>query len=65
MAKPQRDVFQAMWNGEGSADEIIEAKGLKQVTDTGAIEAMIQTILDANAAQVEQYRAADDDKQKK
>ena len=54
-----------MWDGEGSADEIIDAKGLKQVTDTGAIEAMIQSILDANSAQVEQYRAADADKQKK
>jgi len=63
--KTAKDVFQAMWEGEGSADDIIESKGLKQVTDTGAIEAMIQTILDANAAQVEQYRAADEDKQKK
>lgn len=63
--KTAKDVLQAMWNGEGSADEIIEAKGLKQVTDTGAIEIMIQEILDANAAQVEQYRAADPDKQKK
>ena len=63
--KTAKDVFQAMWDGEGSADEIIKAKGLKQVTDTGAIEAMIQEILDANAAQVEQYRAADEDKQKK
>lgn len=63
--KTAKDVLQAMWNGEGSADEIIEAKGLKQVTDTGAIEVMIQEILDANAAQVEQYRAADPDKQKK
>ncbi|SBS30034.1 Aspartyl/glutamyl-tRNA(Asn/Gln) amidotransferase subunit B [Marinomonas spartinae] len=63
--KTAKDVLQAMWNDEGSADEIIEAKGLKQVTDTGAIEAMIQEILDANATQVEQYRSADPDKQKK
>ncbi|MBJ7537698.1 Asp-tRNA(Asn)/Glu-tRNA(Gln) amidotransferase subunit GatB [Marinomonas transparens] len=63
--KTAKDVFQLMWEGEGSADDIIEAKGLKQVTDTGAIEAMIQTILDANSAQVEQYRAAEPDKQKK
>ena len=63
--KTAKDILQAMWDGEGSADEIIEAKGLKQVTDTGAIEAMIQTILDANTAQVEQYRASDEDKQKK
>ena len=63
--KTAKDVFQAMWEGEGSADDIIESKGLKQVTDTGAIEAMIQTILDANTTQVEQYRAAEEDKQKK
>lgn len=63
--KTAKDVFQAMWLGEGSADQIIDAKGLKQVTDTGAIESMIQTIMDANQAQVEQYRAADEDKQKK
>lgn len=63
--KTAKDVLQAMWQGEGSADDIIESKGLKQVTDTGAIEAMIQGILDANTAQVEQYRAAEPDKQKK
>ncbi|TPE52396.1 Asp-tRNA(Asn)/Glu-tRNA(Gln) amidotransferase subunit GatB [Maribrevibacterium harenarium] len=63
--KTAKSVLQAMWDGEGSADEIISAKGLKQVTDTGAIETMIQGIIDANAAQVEQYRAADEDKRKK
>lgn len=63
--KTAKDVLQSMWNGEGSADEIIESKGLKQVTDTDAIESMIQGILEANTAQVEQYRAADPDKQKK
>ncbi|WP_417551377.1 Asp-tRNA(Asn)/Glu-tRNA(Gln) amidotransferase subunit GatB [Marinomonas fungiae] len=60
-----KSVLQAMWEGQGSADEIIEAKGLKQVTDTGAIETMIQGVLEANAAQVEQFRASDEDKQKK
>lgn len=63
--KTAKSVFQAMWEGEGSADEIIEAKGLKQVTDTGAIEEMIQGVLDANPDQVEQFRASDEDKQKK
>lgn len=63
--KTAKNVLQSMWEGEGSADEIIEAKGLKQVTDTGAIESMIQGVLDANAAQVEQFRASDEDKQKK
>ena len=63
--KTAKSVLQSMWEGEGSADQIIDAKGLKQVTDTGAIEEMIQGVLDANAAQVEQFRASDEDKQKK
>lgn len=55
--KIAREVFEAMWNGEGEADSIIEKKGLKQVTDTGAIEAMIDEVLAANAAMVEEYKA--------
>jgi aspartyl-tRNA(Asn)/glutamyl-tRNA(Gln) amidotransferase subunit B len=59
-------VFEAMASGEGdSADAIIEAKGLKQVTDSGAIEAMLDEVLAANAEQVEQYRAADEAKRGK
>ena len=58
-------VFEAMAAGEGSADEIIEKKGLKQVTDTGAIESMLDEVLAANAAQVEQYRASDEAKRGK
>ncbi|MDN4638569.1 Asp-tRNA(Asn)/Glu-tRNA(Gln) amidotransferase GatCAB subunit B, partial [Bacillus sp. PsM16] len=42
-------VFEAMANGEGSADEIIEKRGLKQVTDSGAIESMLDEVLAANA----------------
>ncbi|KWS39256.1 Asp-tRNA(Asn)/Glu-tRNA(Gln) amidotransferase subunit GatB [Pseudomonas syringae] len=58
-------VFEAMANGEGSADEIIEKRGLKQVTDSGAIESMLDEVLAANAEQVEQYRAADEAKRGK
>ncbi len=58
-------VFEAMAAGEGSADEIIEKKGLKQVTDSGAIEAMLDEVLAANAEQVEQYRASDEAKRGK
>jgi len=54
--KIAKTVFEAMWNGEGSADEIIESKGLKQVTDTGLIEKVIDEIIANNAGQVEQYR---------
>ena len=58
-------VFEAMAAGEGDADQIIEAKGLKQVTDSGAIEAMLDEVLAANAEQVEQYRASDEAKRGK
>ncbi len=63
--KIAKDVFEAMWAGEGSADEIIEKRGLRQVTDTGAIEKIVDEVIAANAAQVEQYRAADDAKRGK
>jgi len=52
-----KQVFDAMWNGEGEVDDIIEAKGLKQVSDTGAIEAIIDEVLAANAAMVEEFKA--------
>ncbi len=56
-SKIAKTVFEAMVAGEGDADAIIEAKGLKQVTDVGAIEKIIDTVLANNPAQVEQYRA--------
>jgi aspartyl-tRNA(Asn)/glutamyl-tRNA(Gln) amidotransferase subunit B len=55
--KIAREVFDAMWAGEGEADAIIEKKGLKQVTDTGAIETLIDEVLAANAAMVEEFKA--------
>ena len=55
--KIAREVFDAMWAGEGEADAIIEKKGLKQVTDSGAIEAIIDEVLAANAAMVEEFKA--------
>ncbi|WP_288364111.1 Asp-tRNA(Asn)/Glu-tRNA(Gln) amidotransferase subunit GatB [uncultured Spongiibacter sp.] len=64
--KIAKQVFEALWNDDGqSADEVIEAKGLKQVSDTGALEAMVDEVIAANPAQVEQFRAADDGKRKK
>ncbi len=55
--KIAKEVFEAMWNGEGDADAIIESKGLKQITDSGEIEAMIDEVIAANPGQVEQFRA--------
>jgi len=51
-------VFEALWNGDGtSADEVIEKQGLKQITDTGAIEKLVDEVLAANAANVAEYKA--------
>ncbi|MDD3517845.1 MAG: Asp-tRNA(Asn)/Glu-tRNA(Gln) amidotransferase subunit GatB [Chromatiales bacterium] len=55
--KIAKDVFEAMCNGEGTADEIIEKKGLKQITDTGAIEKIIDEVMAANPGQLADYRA--------
>jgi aspartyl-tRNA(Asn)/glutamyl-tRNA(Gln) amidotransferase subunit B len=56
-----RQVFEALWTGEGSeVDAIIEAKGLKQMNDTGALEKIIDEVIAANPANVEQYRAGKD-----
>jgi len=63
--KIAKDVFAAMWAGEGDADAIIEAKGLKQITDSGALEAIVDAVITDNPAQVENYRNAEPDKQPK
>jgi aspartyl-tRNA(Asn)/glutamyl-tRNA(Gln) amidotransferase subunit B len=53
-----KKVFDALWNGEGeSADTIIEAQGLKQVTDSAAIESMIDEVVASNPKSVEEFRA--------
>ncbi|MEX3923929.1 Asp-tRNA(Asn)/Glu-tRNA(Gln) amidotransferase subunit GatB [Paraburkholderia sp. BR10936] len=59
--KIAKEVFQAMWDekaaDEAAADRIIEAKGLKQISDTGALEAIIDEVLAANQKSVEEFRA--------
>lgn len=55
-SKIAKQVFDSMWNGEGDADAIIAAKGLQQVTDSGAIEKAIDMIIANNPEQVAQYR---------
>jgi len=53
-----KKVFEALWNGEGSTtDEIIDQQGLKQITDAGAIEKIIDEVLAANQKSVEEFRA--------
>lgn len=53
-----KKVFEALWNGEGAtADAVIDKQGLKQITDSGAIEALVDEVLAANAANVAEFRA--------
>ncbi|MBT8137249.1 MAG: Asp-tRNA(Asn)/Glu-tRNA(Gln) amidotransferase subunit GatB [Gammaproteobacteria bacterium] len=58
--KIAKQVFEAMWAGEGDADAIIEARGLRQITDSSAIGVIIDEVLAANPGQVEQYRSGKD-----
>jgi len=58
--KIAKEVFEAMWAGEGTADEIIEAKGLRQITDSSAIEAIVDKVIAANPGQVAEYKAGKD-----
>ena len=55
-----KEVFRTMWAEGGDADTIIEAKGLKQVSDVGALEAMVDEIIAANADKVAEYRSGKD-----
>ena len=57
--KIAKQVFEAMWAGEGDADTIIQVRGLQQISDSGALEAIVDEVLAASQAQVENYRAAD------
>jgi aspartyl-tRNA(Asn)/glutamyl-tRNA(Gln) amidotransferase subunit B len=59
-AKSAKDVLHGMAKGEGSADEIIEKRGLKQISDSGEIEKIVDEVLAANAKQVADYRAGKD-----
>ncbi len=55
--KIAKEVFEAMWAGEGDADAVIEARGLRQITDSSAIEAIVDKVIAANPGQAEEYRA--------
>ena len=55
--KIAKEVFEAMWAGEGDADAVIVARGLEQITDSSAIEAIVDKVIAANPGQAEEYRA--------
>lgn len=58
--KLAKTIFEALWNQEGDVDQIIEKRGLKQVTDSTAIEALVDQILAANPQQLADFRAGKD-----
>ena len=58
--KIAKEVFQAMWMGEGKVDDIIEAKGLKQITDSDEIQTLVEKVIADNPGQVEQYKSGKD-----
>ena len=58
--KIAKEVFEAMWSEGKPADAIIEAKGLRQITDSSAIEAVIDAVIAANPAQLKDYRSGKD-----
>jgi len=58
--KIAKEVFEAMWQGEGDADAVIEQKGLKQISDSGAIEKVLDEIIAANPQQFDQLQAGKD-----
>ncbi len=58
--KIAKEVFEAMWAGEGTADVIIDARGLRQISDTSEIEAIVDEVVAANPGQAAEYRAGKD-----
>ncbi|MGH8128149.1 MAG: Asp-tRNA(Asn)/Glu-tRNA(Gln) amidotransferase subunit GatB [Gammaproteobacteria bacterium] len=58
--KIAKDVFEAMWAGEGDADAVIDKRGLKQITDTGAIAAIVDEVIEKNPSQLADYRSGKD-----
>ena len=58
--KIAKDVFEALWAGEGETDAIIEKRGLRQITDASAIEKVIDEVIAANPEQLAQYRSGKD-----
>jgi aspartyl-tRNA(Asn)/glutamyl-tRNA(Gln) amidotransferase subunit B len=58
--KMVKEVLDAVWAGEGGVDEVIERRGLRQISDAGALERIVDQVLAQNARQVEDYRAGKD-----
>jgi aspartyl-tRNA(Asn)/glutamyl-tRNA(Gln) amidotransferase subunit B len=63
--KMAKEVFEGIWDGEGSADDIIETRGLKQVSDSGVLEQIVADVLAVNQAMIDEYINTDEAKRKK
>ena len=63
--KQAKQLFETLWTEGGEVDQTIEAKGLKQVSDSGAIEELVNQVIAENPQQVENFRSAPEEKQKK
>ena len=63
--KMAKEVFEGIWDGEGNADDIIETRDLKQVSDSGALEQIVAEVLATNQAMVDDYINTDEAKRKK
>jgi aspartyl-tRNA(Asn)/glutamyl-tRNA(Gln) amidotransferase subunit B len=59
--KIAKDVFESMWSDGKSADALIEEKGLKQITDSSAIEGVIDRVIAANPKQLAEFRSGKDE----
>ncbi len=64
-SKIAKQVFEACWQGDGTPDEVIDRQGLRQISDSGALEAIVAAVIQDNQKQVDAWRAADDTKRKK
>ena len=58
--KLAKEVFESMWAEGATADAVIEAKGLRQITDSAAIEGVIDAVLEKNPGQLAEYRSGKD-----
>jgi aspartyl-tRNA(Asn)/glutamyl-tRNA(Gln) amidotransferase subunit B len=58
--KIAKEVFEGMWSEGKTADALIDAQGLRQITDTGAIEGVIDSVIAANPKQLAEYRSGKD-----
>lgn len=63
--KQAKQLFELLWSEGGEVDQTIESKGLKQVSDSGAIESLVDQVIAENPQQVENFRAAPEEKRKK